>query len=163
MRRGRDKRNLKKFTCGSQTFGGKLFQIQKLPQARNTGNTSCNALDDAGLTSKQISTRWHLKLSKKNWRPIKITVQHDTIKDRNPKMVPNRKKGKTVIYRSVNGQPYVSHRVVEQKDFYRSAFIAKEMYWSIASSWSTAMAGKVISAKRWRCQQWPVSEVLLFT
>ena len=78
------------------------------------------ALDDAGLTSKQISTLT-LKAfeEKKLTPPSKITVQHDTIKRTvTLRWLPTEKGVKTVIYRSVNGQPYVSHRVVEQKDFF---------------------------------------------
>lgn len=78
------------------------------------------ALDDAGLRSKQIATLTLRAFEEKKLaHPSNITVQLDTLKRTITLSWLATEKGvKTVIYRSVNGQPYVSHRVVEQADFF---------------------------------------------
>lgn len=78
------------------------------------------ALDDEGLTSKQISTLTLKAFEEKKLpRPSNVTAQIDTIKKTITLRWPSTEKGvKTVIYRSVNGKSYVSHKVVEHADFF---------------------------------------------
>ncbi|HRG21711.1 MAG TPA: hypothetical protein PLQ57_11800 [Saprospiraceae bacterium] len=78
------------------------------------------AIDDAGLTSPSISTLT-LKAfeDKKLPAPQQFSWQIDTLKRRiTLSWKPSSASGKTVVYRSVNGKPYVTYKVVDKETFF---------------------------------------------